>query len=356
MIAFFAATPFQAINCINIKLSKYKDIDADLFILSFAADNTGLVEICKNSGIFSHVEYLHKPFNQKGRMKLLFSYLFPDRETIQLICRNSYDEMFFSRIGNAANFYYTYLRKKNPNIRCSYYDEGIGDYIVSIVPAKTKFTHILKALHYKCAFDVIGKLWLYMPALRFENTQFEAEQIPSISENTSRKICSVFGISGQLRLPDDCRLIYMDQPFLKQQNFDIDDRKMLDIISSVVPKENIYVKIHPGTDNASRYDGYKVLPDLGCPWEVAQCLMNTSNLILVAVNSTAVVTPKTIFDKEPCVMLLYDIFKDKPFINIDKQRMYFSGVKGLYNDKSRFIVPQSVDEMTDFLKKEMLSL
>lgn len=351
-IAFFVATPFQLLNAFCIWKSAFPDRKADIFVRCCCAYKQLIDAVEMFSPYFNDVFMINDSAFGRSIVKSVFGLAFPDRKTKKALQKNSYSDMFISREGGEADYYYRLLKKKNPSIRFNYYDEGIGEYYLDIGHAHYKRNIVLRLFGYKNPYKVLHRLWLWQPDLRCANRQYLCEKISTPSENIKRQLLGLYNIKSTIHLPDDCRLIYMDQPFLKQQHFDIDDRHMLDIISSVIPKENIYVKVHPGTTDASRYDGYKTLPDLGCSWELAQCVIDTSDIIIVAVNSTAAVTPKTLFDKEPRVMLLFDMFPDKPFMNIENQRRYFSGVKSLYSDTSRFIIPKTTPEITDFLKKE----
>ena len=55
MIAFFAATPYQIFNCINILKNYYKHEKADIYLLTFACDMYDLYCSLKKSNVFENV-------------------------------------------------------------------------------------------------------------------------------------------------------------------------------------------------------------------------------------------------------------------------------------------------------------
>ena len=65
--------------------------------------------------------------------------------------------------------------------------------------------------------------------------------------------------------------------------------------------------------------------------------------------STAVANPKIMFDKEPIVIILGEMNESvHKFTNGEKK--YFEGVKKLYRNKNKFIIPENIDEMKDILQ------
>ena len=358
MVAFFAATPFQIFNCANIRTACFGERQADLFVLTFAADNTAIYEKCKKSGAFDNVYLVSEPFNGIGRAKFLRSYLRPDRRTVELITGKKYTHMFSTRIGPAADFYYTHMRKVNPELSFNYYDEGVGDYFYEIHHKNTALVRLAHTFGYKDPFKIIDKLWLYKPELRCANLQYHTERIPNVNDRMYGIIADVFGVAEDISLPEDCKLIYFDQPFLLQQNFDIDDCGLLREIEKVIPHENIYVKLHPVNKNSSRYNGYKKFPDFPYPWEVVMGRLALEDTILVAVNSTAVVTPYTVYGKTPSVIMTYKMFPDKPFLNIELQRKYFGQMAEAYgtNTENKQNGIMALPANTDELNKALLSV
>lgn len=66
MIAFFAATPLQMFNCINIKETHFPKERADIFLMTYATDLSKFSESLKNSGIFENVTFYQYLLIRKG--------------------------------------------------------------------------------------------------------------------------------------------------------------------------------------------------------------------------------------------------------------------------------------------------
>ena len=59
MIAFLCATPYQAFNAVQIKRSLYPSERADLYLLTYTSDLSGLCTPLERSGLFQQVYLVH---------------------------------------------------------------------------------------------------------------------------------------------------------------------------------------------------------------------------------------------------------------------------------------------------------
>ena len=350
MIAFFVSTPYHIFNCINLKVSFYPNEDAVLFILQNGSTDVSIVENTRRSGIFRDIEYVKEPKSCSAPFPFLKSYLLPNKKKAGLIFSETYNEVFFTSNGPVADFAYTHMRKKNPNLKISYFEEGLSDYLYSPRPDDIRRMRIIFRFGYLDAYRNLSNFYVYEPTLLCANTDQPVAALPKITPDTYRAIKSAFAVE-RTEIPDDCRLVYLDQPFMAQFGFDFDDRHLLSVIERVIPHENIYVKLHPGDTDVSRYEGYKIFPQQPYPWEVILGEMDLHNVILVAANSTAAISPKCVFGVETKAVFTYGMYPDLPYPGAEEQTDYFARLKGLYNDRSRFAMPTTDAELIDALKK-----
>lgn len=350
-VAFFAATPYQAINAINIRKNCFEDKGADLFIMDYATDILGCYSAVKDSGVFQNVYYIKDPWNKKGRMRFLCSYIFPAQRIMKIISYKKYSTMFGTRIGMANNFYYTHLIKNNEDMTFHYYEEGIGDYISEITPPVTFLVKLSKVLGYKNAFDCVDKLWLYKPEFRRQNMQYDVCTIPAIDSEMSSLLIDIFDKTRKKYLPENCMMLYFDQAYKEQLGIDFDNVRVLNLICEIIDKNDTFIKLHPGSTK-DKYDntGFNVLPNTPLPWEAQLTNLALENILLVSINSTAVITPITMYNRDVNVILLYKCFPDSRFINIDKQEEYFNCIKE-GNDKVKLYIPENTGELIADIKR-----
>ena len=86
------------------------------------------------------------------------------------------------------------------------------------------------------------------------------------------------------------------------------------------------------------------------PFELFGCIQDLSSNILVAWDSTAVLTPKMFFGQEPTVILLYRIVKGK-INNYSETEKLYSMFSECYESKTKFIVPQTLEELQYIIDK-----
>ena len=349
MIAFLASTPYHIFNCINLKETLHKDEDAILFIFVYCSYDENITENVRKSGIFKKVQILTEPYNCSTPFRFLRQYFFPNRKKAGAIFSEVFDVLYITRSGYIPFYMYSHMKKCNPDLKVYFYEEGLADYLNSIRPTVMRRTRIISEIGYKDAYAAIDKMYMYQPELRQANLEQNGVPLPKVNETAYAAIKKAFAVD-KIDIPEDCRLVYLDQPFKVQLGFDVDDRHLLSLIEKVIPHENIYVKLHPGDTDISRYEGYKIFPSQPYPWEVILGEMNPDKTILVAVSSTAASSPKTVYGREAKVIFTNGMFPDTPFLNIEGQRKYFAGLQKLYTDQSRFVMPTSDDEFIHALE------
>ena len=73
--------------------------------------------------------------------------------------------------------------------------------------------------------------------------------------------------------------------------------------------------------------------------------------ILITFFSTAVFTPKMLYGQEPTIILMYKAFGST--VNINHKDDLCKSIVSTYNDKSKVIVPESLEELTVALNNIM---
>lgn len=350
MIAFFAATPLQMFNCINIKETHFPKERADIFLMTYATDLSKFSESLKNSGIFENVTILSVPFNKKGRLKFLLSYLFPSGKVKKNLQNNVYDIMFATRIGPAAIYYYSFLHHVNNKIRFEYYEEGIGDYWTDAYYLNFNSIKVIEKIGYINPYKEKLSMWLYRPEYTLVNKQCEMHKIDKVSLNNewTKKMASVFNITKSL--PADCKLIYFEQPFFEQRGITVNDLILLKEMEPIISKDNIYIKLHPGSLSPKRFidQGYKILDFGDIPWEILIAFIELENVILAGISTTAIITPKLIYDMEPRVILLHKcVFDNKKYKNSE----FFDLIAASYKKSNKFIQPACRENIKTELEK-----
>jgi hypothetical protein len=83
-------------------------------------------------------------------------------------------------------------------------------------------------------------------------------------------------------------------------------------------------------------------------WELVVAERITNNNILISSYSTAQMTPKLLFGKEPRVVFLYNILSPQKNIRLEQS---YTDFNNLYCNAQRVIAPKTIEELTAFLEQ-----
>ena len=126
-------------------------------------------------------------------------------------------------------------------------------------------------------------------------------------------------------------------------------QKWYQTIETSLGAENIVIKSHPRAKQVYPHKS-KDYPISKAPMEVEYLNMDLENMVFISVASTAVVTPKIVFNKEPIVLLLCCLNKNVYKVR-DSQLNFYLKVKSLYRNQSRFMIPQNTNEFNSYIQK-----
>lgn len=409
---FLCLTDFQILNAINLKLSVFKNKEADLFFITNKEENKQLAGRLRETKIFENI-YL---FNN-SRIKGLHQYIRSTVEgkdnngLISALCTSvneavykmrskisgsaytinakivfggkmdfaAYDEVFCldkrSLVVDCVN---QILKETGGKCHINLLDEGTSTYWRSIL--KTNFP--------------VSDIYLYAPELAnyySEGWQEKIHKIPSINyndQNFRRIINKVFGFVddgnypknkyGSLLLKD--KIIFFDQnwdpmpeyfahlnkfmmlllhnPYKKHKKesaFYERKMEMFRIVAGKCDSNDVVVKLHPRSP-LSFIDDYKkskctMAPNIKIPWEVFMDNCQFINNIWVTVSSTALCTYKMVFDanREDIPMIfLYKIVYDGNK-NYKEDDQFFKSFQNKFPDS--VFIPETIDEFINIYEK-----
>jgi hypothetical protein len=330
---FCCETAFQLFNAIVICLTHMQNIPCDV-ILTEHSDFSKIEKRLIESHIFENVwqyscrscEIEWRDKRGKEQHKL---FLHPD-----LFLKNAgsiepvYTDLFLPIDHLCLKMIYYSFVKKGRKPAVYMYEEGKRSYTMNMLENQHKVsTNDIDVYGTDALSKNIKGLYLYEPELySVKNDPVALLPIPKLfqNENITEKLKAVFTIP---ELPAE-RYIYFEESYLVDLNVS-NDMELLDLMASIVGKENIIVKRHPRNPyNRFTSRGYKTMGSIEIPWEVQ--LLNTSlrEKVLVTVASTASMTPFLLFG--------YHI----PTIHLIKM---FQGTSKLLQDK----------DFSDFYKKTL---
>jgi hypothetical protein len=130
-------------------------------------------------------------------------------------------------------------------------------------------------------------------------------------------------------------------------------------LHDIVGKNDLIIRKHPITMGTLYEDhGFTVDTMGNIPWELILLNSKFNNKVLITIMSTAVLSPKMMFNEEPWIIVLakayHREFKDRePWAN-ELWRPEFETlilkVKTMYSEPAKVIIPESFDDFYSIMK------
>lgn len=362
---YFCSTSYQLFSTLSLAAER-KEI-ADLYIVPRFSGSIQFAERIKKIGIFRSVEiinadkicgkYIRGGPGIINHIQIANSYLYvkniaeiillPGVKYNNLFCPS---KMYFSRM---VQLYYI---KMKWDFNMYYFEDGIGTYWNSrAYQIKKPDELIRKFLFGKKSIDTGFKRFVFSSDIyRLLNTDNdnEVEEMQKFwADESGKNIMNyIFNTSDKMVINE--KLIILDQP--KDEILNLTDIKLINnLYRSLIKRvgfNNAIIKQHPR--NAEKeIDQVKYFTEAGVPFEIYCMNMNMDEKIIVAYSSTAVATPKLLFNQEPKVIVLTKLFRPKTGEkNLFED--YFLAVKNSYSDPERFCIPENIEELKDIMKNK----
>ncbi len=358
---FFCSTPYQIIAAVSIVRQNHET--ADLYVLFDGPKD--YLEGIRKENIFSEVKFVEKinstsAYRLLQRLGNLGKYVKCDRIAEEILVPNTrYNKLYFSNRGIEARCCFFHYVKNNIPIERILFDDGASSYLNDFyVYIRKEDALVRKLLFGEKALEPVSRKMLYSPDL-YQMTckstkKYKIEKIDGKFDNyETKELCNrIFQFKDSDLIKENCILL----DCIKDEILDKEGQKKLQFLYRKIFQEygaeNIIVKPHP-RDNAKMEGGAKYYSNYKLPLECLYMNLNCSEKVLISVSSTAVATPKILFDQEPYVILLYRLL-DLKKINMDDLDRYYRNCKSLYRHPERFMIPENEEELTEYLKQKKI--
>lgn len=355
--AFFCDSPFQVFTCIHMVI--HDEIESDIYILDSFRDAQALVEKLNKTQTFRKVtlinaEHLYKKQKSIKKRSIRSSigtfstYFQVERIVTRYIDKNvKYNKMYFTCNQLSFRLARFYFIKKGYDTEFVFFDEGAGSYDGHF--EKVKFSdHFFRTMLFGKRSDNSNlKFYLYEPELYidYENAKDRLIKIPKIDNKDYEKIELYNSIFDVTCSEFNKKCIFFDS--LREEicfsDFALNKLdEWFGLVEEIIGPDKMYIKSHPRA--FGRYPHRCEEYMTNSPMEINYMSMDVEHMCLVALLSTAVISPKLIYDKEPYVILLcnvdHNVYNPRPgLLN------FYKGVKSLYKDPTRFMIPESEEEL-----------
>lgn len=356
LVAIYVETQYQLITALNIAKNSLNADGCFLFIMEQLYLTDRKFQVSSDHSYIKGIYYI-QDYNEVGAFKhhllrvrgILTGH--PSKDYPNMLCFYKTRPLIMPKFDSIiCNKYEVKLARQYNNLyrKTDVYviEDGTGDYVTPPIDIPTEYRRI----YYWNDFftSIFG---------------FPAEKVPTISlrdTQLKRIYQSIFPVSeDKIAKFNQYRCIYFHQPFdivdEDQEYTDSYINQEAEVLKLLYEKykDNFVIKLHP-RDNLNTYAEYPRMT-IDIPWEMLLFHMeNIENVVVVGFHSTALLTAKMVFDKEPVVISLIEMIqiwkrksKDETTNNIGK---LFNTLKVKYRDNERVQIPNGIDELKDFLE------
>lgn len=261
------------------------------------------------------------------------------------------------RTGWLATYLISYLQKKGCNTEMYLIEEGLGEYNAHM--PETRFTKAAHKLHKKCHTDKIFEAYFTAPEIYSFKTYFPVKKLPAEYDTQLFDfIIRMFKAEDDLKELNKYSFILLNQT-TNWNEFDqayyTEEEKMAYLTAETLKRKDYVIKLHPRVQDFFIKDVPSIYSQ--CPFELFAAKEDMENRAIISTISTAMLTPKLLFDKEPFLICTYKIVEDiiKGAMATEKMHEYninnIKKVCSLYRDQSRIFVPSTYSEFEECLRE-----
>ena len=305
---YICTTPFQVMTCIALNSGK----KGDLVVLDKFNSSKELCDKVQQSHVFDSVTLFDDSQMWSGNSKSWVMLRLKTANTYRH-CKELV-ERFFPDIKNYTGIYVSSRQQVNrllcmyaaewmPETKINYFDDGLGSYSQSVTKVKG-FDKLLRTIFAgKKAANFTYNLHLYAPKIyqAYNGTQEPVEKIV-IDQEIRQKISEIFE-AGEIKVQK--KILFDTIPSVEFQGEGIQIYD--ELVHKILEQGDVVIKQHP-RNKEFKYDA-EYMENVNIPFEVLCSTADYSESTFYTSFSTAVFTPKLIYDQEPAIVFLYKIMK-----------------------------------------------
>lgn len=361
--AFYVDSPYQLLNCINFVWNNTEQSrgHTDLYLANSETvfkPYHNLIPMLQSSNLFSNIFLIR--IDNFHKFKII-SFI---RNTIRVILPR-YTIKRFCSSGIIKKDYYNFiifsyphplvvgLISLNKKAHVWINDDGSGCYYGKFLNFYTSKTSHLHKIMFNRGMETITPSRLYVNNVDLCKSSLNVEitQLPILSNNKKELINFLYNVFGEGYDNELCRkkFIFLSQPLTEMGACP----KVIYTFFSYIKKNynNIFiVRKHPREKD---FDYSGMVIDNQMPmWEMFCLTSLKEDQYLIGVFSTAQITPKILFDKEPNVIFLYKIsgmYPNDLYYKVQEIDAFVQSFRNSYREKDKVYIPETIDELKSII-------
>lgn len=362
-VAFFCSKPYQILLAINMK-NFMTDCVADIYIINHFEKSKDVALRLQEIDIFKQCYWIGKKHQYSSHSFIRHFQKFCElltykkqlkRNNIEL--NKKYERIYLTYPDTVIQYALIHYYTQNSELTVHIYEDGTGGYSDKIFNSSIQKKLLSIIVPRYGILDKYNEMLINNPLLYKGDISIPINKLPVFCTDSQvlKKLNYLFEFDSDTDIISE-KIIFLEQPldFYKGLNEEISET--VKVIYENVNKNDFIVKLHPGSVT-NTYQKYRIYSKSMIPWEIITLNMNMNYKVLISYFSTAVFTPKIIFNFEPVIILLYDLieFVDLGVATTDYANLT-AGIKKSYKDSNRVFIPKDISELLGFLNNDLLSL
>lgn len=346
---FIVSTQYQMFNVLNIcnNIGVVKDT-IDLVILDFGTNIYSKLNINLLNLFFNKV-YIHKIKVPRRKLvkniSLALQIIFQGRFGIQN--KRKYEEIYIAGTESYSKALAFSMGRKG--FKLYYYEEGVGSYTQILDKDLKKKQEFLFQLRYGITpIKRCSRVYLYNPAFVMCNTADKTVCKISSNRSMQKKWIDIF--KGEHESIEH-RFIFFGQWYESAREYGFQN-VLIKALMEVISREDCCIKLHPSRmEEQISYleNNIEKVSSNSSSFEVVNHYHDMRDKVLISVTSTAVSSPKLIYDEEPFVIYCFKIFADLKHEKASENTLgVVEKLKHIYKEDKVFI-PESIEEFKQIL-------
>ena len=348
------------LNCINFVYNNIRDTagSSDIYIIDEFFDDEDIANRLRKTDLFNNVIFVKDIPDRSLSLNRHLGHVFPGKYLQYRLggekeIKSDYRQLVTCGWNKFFVRYAEFLKGKGT--KSIFLDDGIVSYVGNMRDNEYQglIDKKLKPFLNKGPYSIkIDELYLNNISQNRSNMVQNVMELPKLvhAKKEFKDLLNYVFEYNEKCLNTKC--VFLDQ----FKNNDIDMEKTItkaalwEKIAHILPKGEFSIRLHPHDVKKIDLPGV-VFDQKRSLWELVCINEVDEKKVLISYCSTALITPKFIFDEEPIVVCLYKLVE---FHNKEKAREMdniFMSLRQSYRRKERVIIPETIMELESVLQK-----
>lgn len=387
---FYAFTSLQLINMYNLKYMLYSNIESDLYIATGHRISPELIQSVYDAGIFRKIYVDNHLLTEKKLQNQTKDIVYSSNSSIintfpeaiitigriiynifsnihlkDIINSNNkqskYNHIFIGTFGGSTPIIVKTILKINPSLKISIVEEGTVNYQRSLNELAQEYTLVgMKDAYYWLSkvfgvnryfclnmVKLVNTIYLYSPdSYNFRDCRSICKLPPINADNPTYSLLTSENtklVISEYHNREFCYLLQDSSPCLNI---------LLETILETIKPSNIIFREHPWhpvlkeiDDSIDLREAYIDTSAQIVSFESIINQLSTNQFVLITTDSSASLTPKYMFNKEPYIIYLYKLTNNRSKKDIENRDELICSLNRMYINKDRILIPQTIQEL-----------